>query len=130
MLGFLTGKWRVRAASLLVVLYAFCLVAPTAVLALSTNMTAVHCLTESLPAGGSNHVHENDSHRNHSPSSDDHDQTSKCCGLFLVNGVVPASDFVTARAPLVSQLSSTFEASLSGQDSDRIDRPPRSLLSL
>lgn len=134
MLGFLTRKRRCRAASLLVALYAFCLVTPTAVLAFSADTAPSHCLIEVSQAAESKHVHHCDSGQNHSDTGDtgnvDHDQASKCCGLFSVSGVVTPFDVVTVRLPLMPRIVPLFVASLSGQDSGRIDRPPRSLPSL
>ncbi len=131
MLGFLTRKRRYRAASLLVVLYALCLVTPTAVVALSANVTSTHCLTEGSQATGSSHVHHGDSSQDQRDTGDaNHDHGSKCCGLFSVSGVVTPFDMVAVRLPLMSHVAPLFVASLTGQDSDRIDRPPRSLPSL
>jgi hypothetical protein len=131
MLGFLTKKWRWRAASLLAVLYALCLVAPTAVLALSAQAAPAHCLTENTLSSVFDHAYHGDSNQNRSNS--DHDglsRTTKCCGLFLVNGVAPTIDVVAVRPPFVSQITALITTNLSAQDSDRIDRPPRILQSI
>lgn len=131
MLGFSTRKWRYRAASLLVVLYALCLVAPTAVLAFDADSTPAHCLTEGAQTAGSSHVHSGQNRSDTGGTGDmDHDQASKCCGLFSVSGTLTPFDAATIRLPLMSHIEPLFLADLSGQDSDRIDRPPRSLPSL
>ena len=131
MLGFSPRKWRYRAASLLVVLYALCLVAPTAVLAFNADSTPAHCLTEDSQAAGSSHVHSGQNRSDTGDTGDvDHDQASKCCGLFSVSDVLAPFNAATMRLPLMSQIAPLFVAGLSGQDSDRIDRPPRSLPSL
>ena len=136
MLSFLTRKRRNRAASLLAVLYALCLTMPTAVLASNADTAPAHCLTEPAAGAGSNHVHHGDldnsqTSRDHRDTGDaNHDHASKCCGLFAVGGVMPTIDFVTVRLPLMSHVAPLLTADLSGQNSDRIERPPRTFPSL
>ncbi len=57
-------------------------------------------------------------------------QTGKCCGLFCVSAISPTVNEFAWRHPPAVHLAPLFVASLTGQDSDRIDRPPRFLLSL
>jgi hypothetical protein len=132
MFGWLTGRWRWRTASLLVALYAFCLAAPTVVLAFSDASVPAHCLTDENHLLGSSHVHDDGTSHQHSGGSGgaDHDQPVKCCGLFGVTGIAPSIGFVAGRLPPASHLAPLFAQSLSGRGADRIDRPPRSLLSL
>ncbi len=131
MFVWLTRRWRWRTASLLVALYAFCLAAPTAVLAFSDGSVPAHCLTDDHQEIGSNHVHEDGSSHHHSGTGDDdHGQPAKCCGLFSVSGIAPTIDFAVGQQPLVSHLAPRYAKSLTGCGSDRIDRPPRFLLSL
>ncbi|MBI1203720.1 MAG: hypothetical protein GC182_14555 [Rhodopseudomonas sp.] len=93
--------------------------------------TPAHCLTETTQTFGSGHVHHNKADRDHPDTGDiDHDHASKCCGLFAVNGVMPNLDLIVERRPPESQIPRLFAADLAGQDTDRIDRPPRSLPSL
>lgn len=130
MFGWLTRKWRWRAAKLLVVLYALCLAAPTTVLAFSQTSVPAHCFTGDEHGIGTVHVHEYGSRHHHSGTDDDHGQPDKCCGLFSVSAIAPAIDFIVGQHPPVLQRPSLFAQSLSGRGADRIDRPPRSLLSL
>jgi hypothetical protein len=131
MLGWLTSQWRRRVASLLVVLYALCLAAPTAFLAFSDGSAPAHCLTDDHHGIGTNHVHQDGSSHHHSSTGDDdRGQPGKCCGLFCLSALAPADDFAARQHPPVAHPTSLFAASLSGRTSDRIDRPPRSLLSL
>lgn len=109
--------------------------APTTVLAFSATATAAHCLTEATQTLGSSHVHHNQAGLDHPDTGDadhdhDHDHASKCCGLFAVNGVMPDLDLVAGRLPPESQIPPLFAANLAGQDTDRIDRPPRPLPAL
>jgi hypothetical protein len=129
MLDLLTRKWRLRAASLLVVLYALCLVAPTAVLAFSA--AAAHCLTDDHHGVGTSHVHEDgSSHRHSGTGHDEKGQADKCCGLFCVSAMVTSVEFFAWQHPPAAHFASFHTGILSGRGDDRIDRPPRSLLSL
>jgi hypothetical protein len=139
----LTGQRRFSVASLLVALYALCLVAPTAVIALNASPAAAHCLTDSnhgrsqgqsdRHAGhdmGENHNSSDGSNHHSNAAGDEKGQPGQCCGLFCVSAMVTGVDFIAWQHPPVTHIASLFVESLSGQDSDRIDRPPRSLLSL
>lgn len=131
MLAWLTGKWRLRAGTILCALYAFCVLAPAAALALSGGSLPAHCLSES-------DLHIASSHAQHDPADqhtsdrgeNEHDHAGKCCGLFGVTAIAPDLNFTIMRTQPVSHLASLASASLSGRGADRIDRPPRSLLSL
>ena len=139
MLRWLTGQQRNRAASLLVALYALCLVIPTAVMALDVSPAAAHCLTDNSHGQSNHHAshgtgeshHGSDGSSHHSDGGDhEKSQTGKCCGLFCVSSMVTDIDFVACQHPPALHVASLFVESLSGQDSDRIDRPPRFLPSL
>ena len=131
MSGLLTRKWRWRAASLLVALYALCLIAPTAVLAFSGPSGPAPCLTEDHHGLGTVHVHQDGSPHHHQDNGDDdHNQPGKCCGLFCVSAIAPDVGFIAGAQPLVAAVASRLATALSGRGSDRIDRPPRSNLSL
>src|SRR5581483_3898343 len=83
-------KWRWRAASLLVVLYALCLATPTAVMAFGQGGIPAHCLTDADQNAGLVHVHQDGSPHHHSGGKDnDGDHASKCCGLFSVSAITP-----------------------------------------
>jgi len=131
MFVWLSIKWRWRAASLLVVLYAFCLATPTAVMAFGQSGIPAHCLTDGHQDAGLVHVHQDGSSHHHSGGKDnDGDRASKCCGLFSVSAIapdiaiLPAPHRPDARQPALATDSRT------GRRSDRIDRPPRSPQSL
>jgi hypothetical protein len=130
MLARLTRKWRWRAASLLVVAYALCLAAPTAVLALSGTLAAAHCLTDDrhgmAPAG---HVHEHGSPHHHDGKGDD-DPPGKCCGLFCLSALSPDTGFIVSPPVHWAAVIVARPEAMSGRGTDRIDRPPRSLPSL
>ncbi|MDP2409580.1 MAG: hypothetical protein Q8M26_04755 [Pseudolabrys sp.] len=139
MFRWLISQRRRRAASLLVALYALCLITPTAVLALDSLPAAAHCLTEKNHGQSDHHANHDtgESHHgsagssHHSNSGDDEkNQTGKCCGLFCISAIATSVDVFGWRHPPTTHVPSLFVESLSGQDTDRIDRPPRSLLSL
>src|SRR5262245_22542051 len=95
----LTKTLRVKAAIILAVLYALCVLAPAVAFALSDNPAIAHCLTEghvgvhdhgaNHEQGGKLHVHaEGSAHQHHDvvapqPSGDDGKAAiASCCGLF------------------------------------------------
>ena len=129
MFGWLTRKQRWRAASLLVALYALCLATPTAVVALGLNAIPAHCLTDDHDAGVV-HSHHGSAHHHSGGTADHGDHEGKCCGLFGITAIAPeAATFSMPPAPATQQ-QALIAASLSGRGSERIDRPPRSHLSL
>ncbi len=139
MFRWLTSQQRNRAASLLVALYALCLVTPTAVMALDASPAVAHCLIEESHGQSNYHASHNTGENHHGidessqhsdAGGDEKSQTGKCCGLFCVSAMVTGIDFVAWQHPPAIQVASLFVESLGGQNSDRIDRPPRFLLSL
>jgi len=131
MLGQLTRKWRWRAAIAFVALYTLCLATPTAVLAFSSQTLPAHCLSDDEHGIGANHVHQDESSHHHSNTgSADQDQSGKCCGLFGSIAIAPELHFIVAQHAPITQPTALAAKNLSGRGSDRIDRPPRSNLSL
>lgn len=131
MLALLTSKWRRRAATLLVALYAFCVVAPVAAFAMSEGSTPAHCLTDAPSTVSESHLHlDGASHQHPGPADDDHGYPDKCCGLFGVTAIAPAFAVVAIHIAHVSDVAIPVAESLFGRSSSRIDRPPRFLLSL
>jgi hypothetical protein len=131
MLHVLTRKWRWRAAIVFVALYALCLATPAIVLAFGTTDLPTHCLTDDEHGIGTIHVHDDGSSHHHSNTgSTGHNQSGKCCGLFGSIAIAPTIDFIVVQLAPIVQLAASPAKSLSGRGSDRIDRPPRSALSL
>jgi hypothetical protein len=131
MFGWLTRKWRGRAARLLVVLYAFCLAAPAASFAIGHPALPAHCLTGEHDGIGTIHADQRGSSHHHHSDGNDHDgQAGKCCGLFGLSGIALSVDFVIADQPPLALSTSLVANTLNGRGSDRIDRPPKSRLSL
>ena len=128
---FLDDRKRQRAASLLVVLYTLCVIGPATAIAFSDDATAAHCLTDDHHETVKVHVHQGRVEPSAcSAPGDDQGQAGKCCGLFGPSTIAPTIDFVVWRQPHTSHLASVFAGVLSGRGSDRVDRPPKSLLPL
>jgi hypothetical protein len=135
MLSRLTKTWRVRTALVLAVLYASCVIAPPLALAFTDGAVAAHCLTDEHPGMNMRHmhgsVHVHDEGGSLGKSTDDHKEKSdNCCGLFCITaGAVPLVP-ILVDPDHATALNVVFDSALGGRATDRIDRPPRSLLSL
>lgn len=129
MLALLTRKWRWRAACLLVAAYSLCLIMPTAALALGDAPGPAHCLTDDHHGLTAVHVHADGSSDHHKSNGGD-EPPGKCCGLFCLSALSP--DVVLVGQPHVHAVAAVvpLPVRMAGRGSDRIDRPPRSLLSL
>jgi len=131
----LTKTLRARAAIVLAVLYALCVIAPPLALAFSDGAVAAHCLTDDHH--GVNAQHEHDSMHIHvqgGPPSKSNEQdkgkSENCCGLFCVTaGAIPSIAALT-KPDHATPIDAVLDSALWGRTTDRIDRPPRSLLSL
>jgi hypothetical protein len=141
MLSAVTNTFRVKAAIVLAVLYALCILAPAVAFAFSDNPAVAHCLTEghvgvhdhgSKHDGSKLHVHANGiTHQHHDdaaepqPAGDDgKGAIASCCGLFSVVAIpgepIPSFGFYS----LASVVLPIFGKALSGRDPERINRPP------
>lgn len=130
MLGRLTRKWRWRAAILLAVLYALCLTGSTAALAFNTATEPAHGLADDNHGLGTIHIHQDGLPHHQNNGDDNHGHADKCCGLFCLSAIAPAIDFIAGPQPLVAAVAARLAVGMTGRGSDRIDRPPRSRLSL
>ena len=129
MLWLARKKWRRWVGLLAATFYLLTLAAPVTAVALSADLTRSHCLKE-VHALVSDHQSADHSDHHHSvPANLPSDQSQNCCGLFGVTAI--ASAFVITDIPMVVAASITLAPSenLLGRGLDRIDRPPRSLLS-
>lgn len=130
MFRWLNRKWRLRVASLVVALYAFCLAAPAAVMAFEHSGIPAHCLTADHVSFAVHKPHDGASHHHQDGKSNNGDHDGKCCGLFGVTAIAPEVNVIAAPLRSASTQPSLVITSLTGRTSDRIDRPPRSSLSL
>ena len=130
MLMQLTRGFRLKAASALVVLYAICLLAPTAAFALSPSPRQAHCLTQADHGLAKAHVHHDVAEHEHPQKTDDEkDQLKNCCGLFCLTALTPAIDLAIGQSPVGSAVVAALEAAAARGAPGRLDRPPISLLS-
>lgn len=126
MLVLLTSKWRQRAATVLVTLYALCLLAPATVFAFSDSSAPAHCLTTTDHHMG---LSEGSGPSDHGDAGHDQDQglLGKCCGLFCVTAAAPEFNMMIEPATPASAIAATVVEDLFGRSSSGIDRPPRPL---
>lgn len=154
MLTQLTRVMRVKAARILVALYAFCLVAPIS-LAFADSALA-HCLTGPTQVQHVGHVHGEAALVHQGMTHADHDHQASantestgamhdhagmtdpggkstalaCCGVMCVSAL-PASMFeLTPRTMTHASVIASSDAGISGQAPDRLYRPPIVLLSI
>ncbi len=142
MLSTLTKTFRAKAAIIVAVLYALCVLAPAVAFALSDNPAIAHCLTEGHVGvhdhgakhehGGKLHVHADGTAHQHDddgavpqPSRDDGKAAiATCCGLFSVVAIPgePVPSF--GLDSLASVVLPALGEALSGRGPERINRPP------
>ncbi len=138
----LTKAMRLRAAVILAVFYALCVVTPSLALAFADGPAAAHCLTDDHHGNKSKSlasVHDDagaapHSHSGQDASVADADDSSgksgKCCGLFCTTAL-PAADFAPfGQSVHGSALALVVQDHLTGRGPDRLIRPPISPLSL
>jgi hypothetical protein len=138
MLFRLTKSFRIKAAIAVAILYAFCVLAPSAALAFADSSMVAHCLTEQHGMakphahGGKTHVHDDGTahhHGDHGAAADLSDtdkqgHSGNCCGLFCMSAL--AAEAVAALGdPLhFSLLVPAVSRDLASRGPDRINRPP------
>jgi hypothetical protein len=128
---FLNNKQRQRAAGLLVFLYTFCAIGPATAIGLGDGAAAAHCLTSNQYGIGRVHVHQDEPSHHHSGGGpNQHSEIGKCCGLFSASALAPDLAVVVNQPVPASHQPLLIANSLTGRAADRIDRPPRFLLSL
>jgi hypothetical protein len=131
MLTRLTRGFRLRAASVLVALYAVCVLAPAAAFAFGDGSGAAHCLTDENHGLGKPHVHQDGTAHKHSDDADDQKSPAgKCCGLVCLSALAPADDLTLNQPIRFATVLSLVEDGIPGRVPDRLYRPPISLLSL
>jgi hypothetical protein len=130
MLWLARKEWRRWVGQLAAIFYLLTLAAPVTAVALSADPTHSHCLKEVHALVSDYQSADHSDHHHSVPANQPSDQSQNCCGLFGVTAMAPA--FVITDMPVVVAASITLAPSknLLGRGFDRIDRPPRSLLSL
>jgi len=140
----LRQRFRIRAALCVAALYAFCVLAPHAAVALGS---VAHCLTDDPSAA---HVHKAKAdvtahthadgtahHHGGTPSADDDavtadpqdhskadDKRDNCCGLFCISAITAEpGPTLLAPLPFAADLPALADA-LTGREPGRLNRPP------
>ena len=135
----LTKKLRKRAAILIAVAYAFCVMAPTAALAAVHSPTVFHCLTEtggmanaeehaSAAHGHADAVaHQHDeqsSAPDHHSSNDGKVDTASCCGLFCVSALAHEPGLTFGLSAPATASVAALANGLNGRAPCPLHRPP------
>ena len=128
-----------RGAAIIAVLYAVCVLAPTAAMAFGDSARAAHCLTENHHAVGKQayhgtgeasateiaHAHDSGIAHKHSKSANTGSDNGDCCGLmclFTMPGSMTAeTKFARSPTPLPAVI-----ASIDGLGAGPLFKPPKS----
>lgn len=127
-------QFRFAAAVTLAALYAFCILAPHAALALTNAPKAAPCLGETHglthvhKAAANTHVHadgtSHDHHGGKSQHSNGKAQDANCCGLFCVPALTNDPGVVLVVPELGTPPRIALESGLPSRGPERINRPP------
>jgi hypothetical protein len=138
MLRWLTKRWRFQAVTIVAVLYAVCVIAPSVAIAFTDGTVAAHCLDDEhlglfQDEGHAGTIHD---HADHGTPAEHDGSTQKghtgsCCGLFCFVAIPGNSlEVRIERTVHASVVPLPLTASLEGRGVDRLIRPPINLLSL
>ena len=130
----LSSNPRKKLATLLVALYALCVLAPHAALALSHGNMAAHCLTETAAAPhdhkvakAQTHIHDDGASHEHNTAqtkdSDDNTQAA-CCGLFFMTALAADTHPVSLYEIPAGQIAAVAQDSRADHPPGRLHRPP------
>jgi len=137
MFSWLTRRFRIRTAIALAAVYALCVLAPTAALAVMHGPAVVHCLTEQHGLATSHahddgmHVHGDGTTHHHgngaAPAHSDRDgkaHPADCCGLFCMAALAAEPAVTLANPQHFSLVGPALDDDVAGRGPDRINRPP------
>ena len=131
MLSIARKYWHRKLGPVVAAFYLLALAAPAVAVTFSVDPSRAHCLDEIQFLANHHHTADHADNQHSPPADPPRDQNQNCCGLFGVTAIAP--NFAISVIPMmVVAASITFTPSenLFGRGFDRIDRPPRSLLSL
>jgi len=134
----LTKKLRTRAAILLALAYAFCVLAPSAALAFAGTPTSFHCLAEltgiSAPsthdgaahshADGSAHHHDQSGVPDHHSGTGSKADTGNCCGLFCISALAHGPGVTFGISTPATLAPPAVANGLAGRAPSPLHRPP------
>jgi hypothetical protein len=132
------ATFRRKAATVLVALYAFCVLAPHAAMALTHGGNAAHCLTEAANAphqhsANTSHVHDDGMMHEHgqrqsakpqNSDSDPADAPAACCGLFFMTALVAESYPVAVHETPAGKIAAVAQDSRADHPPGCLHRPP------
>jgi len=133
-----TKIFRTRAAILIALTYAVCVLAPSAALAVAASPASLHCLDElnemSAPsqheglshahADGTVHHHDQSGVPDHHSNTDGKANDGSCCGLFGVAALAHDAGLTFGVSALASQTVSAAADGLDGRAPAPLHRPP------
>src|SRR5215468_7660671 len=107
MLSVRTKTFRIKAASVLAVLYALCILAPAAAFAFSDNPAVAHCLTEGHVGihdhGGKVHVHADGTpHQHHADGTARQNHAEGIAHQHHDDAAVPQPSGDDAKSPMAT----------------------------
>jgi hypothetical protein len=133
----LAKKLRRRAAILIAVAYAFCVLAPSGALAFAANPAALHCMddlqTASAPTPGHGPAHEHADGVDHQHgqsnvpdhhSNKDGNPSGNCCGLFCVSALAHDPGLTFGLSAPGSSAVAVLAHGLTGRAPSPLHRPP------
>jgi hypothetical protein len=133
----LTKNLRSRAAIIIALAYAFCVLAPSAALAFTDAPTAFHCLSEldavSAPSpeglghthmDGASHHHDEGSAPDHHSGLGDKGHAGSCCGLFCVSALAHDPGLTFGVSAPASPALPAVANGLAGHAPSPLHRPP------
>lgn len=136
----LTKNLRRRAAILIAVAYAFCVLAPYGTLAIAAIPAALHCMDQvqaaSAPAhehgtshshdhaGGSAEQHGQGNSPDHHSNKDGNPNAGSCCGLFCVSALAHDPGLIFGLSAPASATVATLASGLTGRAPSPLHRPP------
>jgi hypothetical protein len=138
MLSALNKQVRGKAAIVLAVVYALCVLAPSATFAVAAPAAIAHCLQEDhgfvAPAhhegathqhtDGTAHEHDGD-HAAITHADNGHEDHGKsCCGLLSAVGITGDPPYTIGALTVASLLLPVLPGAMSGRSPERINRPP------
>jgi hypothetical protein len=123
----LPGSLRRWGATLVVVAYAFAVLAPTVAFARADHASIVHVLSESHGGMLILHFHDDDGDRHEHPVKSGSGPVHHCCGVISLPGLEPSLIISIQPPQATTVLLPSSEPSRSGCGSSRLERPPRPL---
>ena len=130
MLSIARKSWRRKVGFVVAAFYLLALATPVAAVALSVDLSRAHCLDEIHALASDHHAADHADHHQSPPADPPRDLGQNCCGLFGVTAIAPSFWMAAVPMAIARSITMTPSENLFGRGFDRIDRPPRVLLSL